>query len=146
MLRSRYRGSEGVVIRPMCVRDPRRDLGVREASAPELTRRTRPAWYEAKAAADLCAFVMARHTGCSLVDARVAFVLTAVEIDPGAGDLLDQHKLVTPGGPCHAVDVAVLQRSQGCNGHSQGGPQRQRVIPPRTGDGFREPRKTATAT
>jgi ABC-type xylose transport system permease subunit len=77
----------------------------------------------------LPAFVLSL-AACAVVDAGVAFLLAAVEVDPGPGDALHQHRLVGTCQDRHGVDVAVLQRRQRHHGHPQRSTQCQRILAP----------------
>lgn len=128
------RGGERRVIGAVILRNAARDVGAGEPPAPQVARTARTTRHQAQAAADLHRLAGLRLRADAVVDARVALIFAAVEIDPGAGAALHQHRLVRLRGAGDGIDVAILQHHQRRFGEAQRGAQGGGIVAARMRD------------
>jgi hypothetical protein len=67
----------------------------------------------------------------AVVQPRIAFVLGAIEVDPGAGTLRHEQRLGTAGIEAQCVGIAILKSLERRQRHADRGPERQRIVAPR---------------
>ncbi len=98
------------VIGPVILQDPRRDLLSVERPSPDLARTGHPARHQPEPAAQFGRGVGRGMSIGTRIDPRVAFMLGAVEIDPGARAALHQHRFVASCCQRQGIDMPILER------------------------------------
>ncbi len=114
-------GGERRVIGAMILRDAARDVGAGKPPAPQVARTARTTRHQAQAAADLHRLAGLRLRADAVVDARVALIFAAVEVDPGAGAALHSIVSFVCAARGDGIDVAILQHHQRRFGQAQRG-------------------------
>ncbi len=110
--------------------DPHLDLVGGQAALPDIARIADPARHEPQPAAQFGRLRMADRDR-AVVQPRIAFVLGAIEVDPGAGALRHEQRLGAAGIEAQRVGIAVLESLERRERYADRGPERQRIVAPR---------------
>lgn len=131
----RERARQHRMIGSVIVFDPRAYLFAAESSPPQIGR-THATWNKAQTAAQFERLGINRQRLGAIIDARIALMFGAIEIDPGARARRDDQSFGPPCREGQRVGVAVLKRQQTGRRHAQRRAQGQGIVA--TGMGNRQ--------